>query len=109
MSRLLDRRIGYKSISIGDHWEILVPKKNFRGRTNNDVIQTCPDRSSYLKFGYLNTKVGYKSVCVGDMSHILLPNWGFSGSATLIVSLKLVPDRSFMPRYRKLSHFVTKF
>ena len=37
-------------------------------------------------------KIGYKSACVGDTPQILAPTEGFSGSANLMVSVKLCSD-----------------
>jgi len=38
------------------------------------------------------TKIGYNSACAGDTPQMLAPTRGFSGSANLMVSVKLSSD-----------------
>jgi len=40
----------------------------------------------------LQHKNGYNSACAGDTPHIFAPTRGFSGSANLMVSVKLCSD-----------------
>jgi len=49
------------------------------------------------KICYFQHKIGYNSAYAGDTPQLLAPTRGFSGSANLMVSVKLCSDDPMLP------------